>query len=495
MDLRDPDPTNNRSDAEPLLGLAHPGGSDAALIRSTTPPSVECADPTRPDAASVPSGIDALLISRDRSESTVCAHKETSVKWRNPLKKSKYLHGWRMGITLCAATAVTVFMINLSLTIWAILRYSLKKGGLGTIQEGSCKETARLSLVLHLVMNILSTLLLGASNYSMQCLASPTREEVDRAHHQKKWLDIGIPSVRNLTRIARHRMVLWWLLAISSLPLHLFYNSAVFSTLSSQEYTVYVASPHLVDGIVSNWSAPVEHYIYGADENLTLAHFRDIGNTSIWQQLNNAACIRAYSEEFVSAHGDVLAISAAVSADVLIYPITDERTNNNAWICSSYQFDVFHHLYPLETCGIDYISKNTPFLKNTSSWYLKYSLSGSDETHKLFVEYCLSERLEEHCQIKFSIIIMGIVMACNLAKAICMLLALRRHTSRTLVTLGDAIEEFLVKPDATTRLACLSSRHSFSGGRWGDAPSTWEAKGHRWFSSLSTQRWLVCNIL
>lgn len=93
---------------------------------------------------------------------------------------------------------------------------------------------------LHLIINILSTLLLGASNYSMQCLSSPTRSEIDKAHRQKLWLDIGVPSVRNLRRISASRIALWWLLAASSIPLHLLYNSAVFSSLYSREYKVFV---------------------------------------------------------------------------------------------------------------------------------------------------------------------------------------------------------------------------------------------------------------
>jgi hypothetical protein len=72
-----------------------------------------------------------------------------------------------------------------------------------------------------LLINALSTILLSASNYTMQCLSAPTRSEVDDAHSTGKWLDIGVPSVRNLGRIARKRVILWWLLGASSLPLHL----------------------------------------------------------------------------------------------------------------------------------------------------------------------------------------------------------------------------------------------------------------------------------
>lgn len=102
--------------------------------------------------------------------------------------------------------------------------------------------TKRLDLWLHLAINLLSTLLLGASNYTMQCLSAPTRDEINKAHQQRISLDIGIPSIRNLRRISWNRIVLWWLLALSSVSLHFLYNSAVFSTLSTNPYTAAVVS-------------------------------------------------------------------------------------------------------------------------------------------------------------------------------------------------------------------------------------------------------------
>ena len=56
---------------------------------------------------------------------------------------------------------------------------------------------------------------------TMQILSSPTRKEVDRAHSKKQWLDIGIPSTRNLRAISGKRILMWIALAFSSIPLHL----------------------------------------------------------------------------------------------------------------------------------------------------------------------------------------------------------------------------------------------------------------------------------
>ena len=88
------------------------------------------------------------------------------------------------------------------------------------IHEGDCVQVKRLNTIFHVATNILSSLLLGASNLCMQLLAAPTRDEVDRAHLKGKWLYIGVPSWRNLKHISMKRKAVWWCLGISSVPLH-----------------------------------------------------------------------------------------------------------------------------------------------------------------------------------------------------------------------------------------------------------------------------------
>lgn len=59
----------------------------------------------------------------------------------------------------------------------------------------------------------------------MQILVAPTRQEIDRAHASHTWLHIGVPSLRNLTKIDPRRVVIYAILALSSCTLHLLYES------------------------------------------------------------------------------------------------------------------------------------------------------------------------------------------------------------------------------------------------------------------------------
>jgi hypothetical protein len=87
----------------------------------------------------------------------------------------------------------------------------------------------------------------------MQRLVAPTRKEIDDAHAKRKWLDIGIPSVRNLTLINKTRVFLWLLLGLSSVPLHFVYNSVVFETIAPNEVTFAAVAPEFLTNKTS-WS-------------------------------------------------------------------------------------------------------------------------------------------------------------------------------------------------------------------------------------------------
>ena len=122
--------------------------------------------------------------------------------------------------TLYTLLALAILLVNLILTLIFSIRHGLSSG-IGTFFSGSCERTKRTGIYAHLAINILGTLLLAASGYSMQCLCAPTRGDVDAVHDGGEWLDLGVPSWRNLRRLHRKGRWLWWALLWSSGPLHL----------------------------------------------------------------------------------------------------------------------------------------------------------------------------------------------------------------------------------------------------------------------------------
>ncbi|KAL9034312.1 MAG: hypothetical protein Q9180_005478 [Flavoplaca navasiana] len=424
--------------------------------------------------------------------------------------------GSHMGVIGCAVATGAVLLINLLVTIWAAAHYGIEDG-IGTIQNGGCDFTKTLSLWSHFAINVLSTAMLSASNYCMQCLSAPTRQDIDRAHAQHLWLDIGVRSVRNLLHISRIKALLWVLLALSSIPLHLFYNSAIFSTLSAREYDILTISPNLAVGNFFNVTAvppdalnpgPYDHSY--SDEwafppyprsrliDYGLSLMRDFNNTSIWQRMDNKLCIQKYGRQFISTQGDFLAVSHALNDSFSIkfidtaYPKTDNGGGPSYnWMCDLYP-DAQHGINN-EQCRLEVLlPKATKWaIRSNRRNFPNYGMPWQPDP----VDYCLSRRVKEECRLQFSLALLIVVIICNFVKAACMIVIVYRHDAVPLITLGDAIASFLDDPDSITQGNCVAPQGSFQKRKWTRQPRSWATKRAYWFSSSSWTRWTLYNTL
>jgi hypothetical protein len=148
---------------------------------------------------------------------TICYGGSRNIRKSRQRRKSMY--GWRVGVLMGSITAGSVLVVNIILlSVGAATGYH---SGTAELLRGNSKKISAYNTAYHTLINILSSLLLDASNYTMQVLSSPTREELDKAHKKGRWAELGLLSSRNLRIIARKRILLWWILAASSIPLHL----------------------------------------------------------------------------------------------------------------------------------------------------------------------------------------------------------------------------------------------------------------------------------
>jgi len=161
----------------------------------------------------------------DGAEAGVAESPPAKISWWSRLKswwkrRFRIFTGWRGGVLACISATSFVLLLNI---IFAIIAGAAPhpESGFTTIYRGDCEVYQRMFEGLQFLINVFSTVLLGASNYCMQRLVAPTRNEINAAHAKRRWLDIGKPSVRNLLSINWKRLVLWILLAVSGLPLHL----------------------------------------------------------------------------------------------------------------------------------------------------------------------------------------------------------------------------------------------------------------------------------
>jgi len=97
------------------------------------------------------------------------------------------------------------------------------------------KPTAGIiNTVLHLIINAVSSAVLASSSFFSQVLSSPTRAEVDVSHARGRSVDVGVLSWRNALRLSPFKTAAWVALLITSLPLHVLFNSAIFHSVDSR---------------------------------------------------------------------------------------------------------------------------------------------------------------------------------------------------------------------------------------------------------------------
>ncbi|KAK3669847.1 hypothetical protein LTR78_010305 [Recurvomyces mirabilis] len=385
-------------------------------------------------------------------------------------ERRKKLQGWRFGVTCAAWTAFSVLLLNLILTIVAISKFG-SNGGVGTAYEGSCEVVNSWTTWLHILINALSSILLSASNYTMQCLCSPTRKEIDEAHAKGDWLDIGVASVRNIWRIRWTRRLLWWGLALSSIPIHLLYNSAIFKSLGTNEYTAAVVNTDFLDGGAFNnrynewpnhYNSTISSDAYSQLQSMQSSFQNNLHNSSAVANLSNSDCIAAYGTSFVAAYNHVLIITSErrnTTNDTVFWEQQTEYDPQSGgypsyfWICNDLSVSSYQ-----ESCDIPTARKNA------TNW----TVNGAK------IEYCLAAITPPHCKLQFSVQILVTVILMNAAKSLCMFMTLYRQRESTLVTIGDAVSSFLERPDELTKGRCLMAKVDVEEG-----PLRWRLRTHK----------------
>ncbi|CAZ83958.1 unnamed protein product [Tuber melanosporum] len=327
-------------------------------------------------------------------------------------------------------------------------------------------------------------------------------------------MDIGVPSVRNLLRIKRERTLLWLTIGITSIPLHLLYNSAVYNSIAANDFVItLVTSNYFEQAAHSNMTEAFSLYyqeLYNTPNRTRMMRDGEVElfsrvlegyNTSPdgYEDLTPRDCAKLYNTDFMSSHRNLFLITKNRSnsthnntlLNINLVPV--DGISPSSWMCD---YDMappggsYRRLG--HTCNPnDLVSSVT----NGAPWRLLLPTGGEVE-----ISGCKSEKTSkpEKCKVQFSLGITIAVTCCNLVKAASMIVAMVRSQGPTLVTLGDAVDSFLRIPDSTTRGIRFANRQ-FIRREWGrgrTGPRQWKQEGvQRWRTSVSKTRWITCNFL
>ena len=263
------------------------------------------------------------LVSLDPNSSKALFHEDTKYDSGDPVarsaprRKSRRFTGWRFGATIAMVGALLTLVANVGIGIYGTKHRTpgLTNGSiLVDLFHGDCKKAASINTYAHLLINVVSTLLLSGSNYCMQCLVAPTRADVNAAHAKMKWLDIGVPSIRNLKHLSGSRRTLWALLVTSSLPLHLMFNSVFFNSIATNDYNVIFATEDYTTGAnfsTANGFNTAYFQPPSYKENLTNVQ-RQV-QAGKFERLEKIDCIRSYAVDLVTDRRSLVVISSNTS--------------------------------------------------------------------------------------------------------------------------------------------------------------------------------------
>ncbi|KAK9420702.1 hypothetical protein SUNI508_00793 [Seiridium unicorne] len=490
--------------------------------------------------------------------------------------------GWRR-----AAHVNSVILIVLTALLLSCLIASITETGSVTVSlfffEGGCDggSATQTNVALHLLLNIVSTAVFASSNFFMQVLNSPSREEVDRAHATGSYLGIGVPSMRNAFRVGRFKTVGWIFLLLSSIPMHLLFNSMIFQTdQRTGDFYLTIASETFLEG--DKYYAPGaslapggllfgddlpddfhEHHGtlgYGAQQNKT----EYVSNTSdTWRNISAAAadgggweklsindCLNSYVFcDGLKEYVDV----------ILVVNQTDSWVRNSVWNTTGFSTDFWDPLVPAEqpnslwfsaqchmiakfddkqgtVCGSDCfsaleaksiwdidISDMTPednvwpihFFSDVMEYVNRsHSDSWSSESNHFFslnpgfadlsVDYCLAQPSERVCHVGLSNVLLLAITVCVFLKtvtAVVITVVLGRRNQPPLVTLGDAIESFIQRPDQCTLKFCTIGQREvrrardYPSERLVPEPRLWRSDIHRRWGAVPSSVWASTYLL
>ncbi|KAK7917378.1 hypothetical protein PG985_010986 [Apiospora marii] len=444
--------------------------------------------------------------------------------------------GWRGAAFL--NTALICFVTILLAILFFVSVLSAGGGwssssGTSRLFTGRCDRSSHLNTALHVLLNIIATAILASSNFFMQVLAAPTRREVDKAHARGRWLEIGVQSLHNIRSIPTINSVLWLLLALSIVPLHLIFNSSVLETKASTDYTFTISSEDFIQG--SEVDGPIRligcdaygagcisfdhlnrrcNTLDGCEAEATDELRRISASSARWDNLTLQECYSRYSEKgaFTKYRHGVLVISNPNEnvgetkgwspAEVYRDPIPPVKPELAHAVSPLWYFE-----YGFATDQDTLLSSYPPFAASLDLGITMNLSTGrvdqgpktrnllKDDYYGMKAHYCPSEPYGVDCKIDVNNQLLGIVCLVCLSKSIICCIILVKHRKRDpLVTPGDAIESFIVRPDGTTLGLCSWSRKDFAvrkshSDSWQPVSTSWKTRTRRFGSAIPVSIW------
>ncbi|CAK7197616.1 hypothetical protein SEUCBS139899_000264 [Sporothrix eucalyptigena] len=446
---------------------------------------------------------------------------------RRQTRRGIVAHGWRAGVALHGFLAVIVFVVGLVSLIVALVVQKRDSTGNKSMQmvtifsAGSntgnavCSAAYPVAWILRAVLSLFTVALLAGAQYVFQVLSSPTRAELDAAHASRKWLDIGVPSMRNLMFLlryrksaadgggggARFRSVLALVVIAVAITSAVLYGSLVnvalitpLATASSATpaYNVLLVTPAFLQGAPFSNSSSNNA---GGLDRVTILQLQQLAANSKQQTLTNltaAECLQAQSSASTSSE---------LQGELELFQTNEESSNSNGISSSSFSAVLIvltdaavttlqatnSSVVQTAPAGSELLAAASQNIDSDSTGSInsvfEITTDDSDNGRSTFVinesdvAFCYVQETANAtttddadgvaastCNVTVNTMLLSTIVGLNVVTILCfgfVLLPSKAHRHfrhAPLITLGDAVASFLRDPDPTTRGACLLSK-------------------------------------
>lgn len=420
-----------------------------------------------------------------------------------------FCSNWKGTAIIGASIAGTALLLNILVLIWAVAALP-KVNGFAIVYTGSDEVVRRIDVAVKLIINIVSTAILLSSSRCTQYLCAPTRKDIDKAHCQGTWLDVGVRSWRNFAATRGWRMWTIIVLLVSSIPIHIIYNSTVVATVAAQDFVAITVDSSFTTGhswntstLLPLWNTSILSPVYNrtAQEELELVA-QELQRVVVEKGLTKygaTECSYLYATEFQSRFGNLLIVSPDLNnsnstgnlSTVAAYTV---GRVSSPGISTAYQWwaDTSITIPYLQVGAITY---SEPYA-NAAECVVdtNISCSSNDTFVSVNVAECYVQETPEKSMFSINIGFLIAVICANAVKAVSLLLTMRKSFV-PLCTTGDAIASFLTEPDTTTSgLGPLSVFHVTKAGITPGAREralTLSSNQYRWLHAPGRSRWWI----
>ncbi|PVH97856.1 hypothetical protein DM02DRAFT_657843 [Periconia macrospinosa] len=359
----------------------------------------------------------------------------------------------RAGLLGCAVLSAIVLALNVGMVAWAS-NCPPSEDNTKILYDGSCSTSAKANIAAHAAINVLSTLLLGASNYSMQIAMAPSRADVDKAHSKRRALTIGVPTLKNFRNISILRRLCWELLALSSIPLHLVYNSSILATKVATEYLVTeLDESFLQTGIsielpgLSSTTVGQSGVMAGTGYTEVKALFdRILREAHAWENLTLEQCAQSYTPFLLNSRRTLVLVTPSTN-DHRALPGLFRMVGSKTWMC-----DDRTSISP-DKLDADGSAAFPCSPKRAIFGYRDHDTNWQEPSNPI---YCLAEPHRQKCTVEAFRPFLIVISVFNAIKFVSILWLYFNSSTRhsKLHTLGDAVVSFLNHPDDSTKNLC-----------------------------------------